>query len=85
LFNRKIDLITEGLSPFFASNLRGLQKDNALTIVDYIHSMTKEINLSDGYRKLNIYALYRISKFFNNRKSYRERIVYLNVKWSGIK
>ena len=51
-----------------ASNLRKLSKDNALTIVDYIHSMKSEINLSDNYRRLNIYALYRLSRFFNNRK-----------------
>ena len=34
--------------------------------------MKNEINLSDGYRKLNIYVLHRISKFFNNRKLYKE-------------
>src|SRR5215204_4119624 len=36
--------------------------------------MKNEINLSDNYRKLNIYALYRISRFFNNRKSYKELV-----------
>jgi hypothetical protein len=34
-----------------------LSKYNALTIIDYILSMKNEINLSDNYRKLNIYAL----------------------------
>lgn len=34
--------------------------------------MKNEINLSDGYRKLNIYVFYSISKFFNNRKTYNE-------------
>ena len=72
LFDRKIDLITEGISPYFASKLRELSKNNALTIIDYVLSMKNEINLSEGYRKLNIYALYSISKFFNNRKSYKE-------------
>lgn len=46
LFDRKIDLITEGIDLFFASKLRGLPKDNALTIVNYILSMKNEINLS---------------------------------------
>lgn len=49
LFDRKIDLITEGIAPFFASKLRELSKDNALTIIDYILSMKNEINLSDNY------------------------------------
>jgi hypothetical protein len=72
LFDRKIDLITEGIAPYFASKLRELSKTNALTMIDYVLSMKNEINLSDGYRKLNIYALYSISKFFNNRKSCKE-------------
>jgi hypothetical protein len=72
LFDRKIDLVAEGLDPFFDSKLRELSEDNALTIVNYILSMKNEINLSDGYRKLNIYVFYSISKFFNNRKKYNE-------------
>jgi 2OG-Fe(II) oxygenase superfamily len=72
LFDRKIDLVTEGLDPFFNSKLRELSEDNALTIVNYILTLKNEINLSDGYRKLNIYVLYSISKFFNNRKKHKE-------------
>jgi hypothetical protein len=72
LFDRKIDLITEGIDLLFASKLMGLPKDNALTIVNYILSMKNEINLSDGYRKLNIYALYIISQFFKNKKTFKE-------------
>jgi integrase len=72
LFDRKIDLITEGIDPFFGSKIRELSEDNALTIVNYILAMKNEINLSDGYRKLNIYVFYSASKFFNNRKTYKE-------------
>jgi hypothetical protein len=72
LFDRRIDLVTEGIGAFFDSKLRELPYNNALTIIDYILSMKNEINLSDGYRKLNIYALYSISKFFNNGKPYKE-------------
>jgi alkylated DNA repair dioxygenase AlkB len=72
LFDRKIDLVTEGLDPFFDSKLRELSKDNALTIVNYILTMKNEINLSDGYRKLNIYVFYSISNFFNSRKKHKE-------------
>ena len=72
LFERKIDLITEGIDRFFVSKLRGLSKDNALTIIDYILSMKNEINLSDNYRKLNIFALQSLSMFLKNKKTYKE-------------
>jgi integrase/recombinase XerD len=74
LFDRKIEIITQGIDSFYVSLLRKLSQDNALTIVNYILSMKNEINISDNYRRLNIYALYRISKFFNNRKSYKELV-----------
>jgi integrase len=72
LFDRKIDFVTAGIDQFFSSKLRTLPKHNALTIIDYVLAMKNEINLSDGYRRLNIYVLYSISKFFANKKSYRE-------------
>jgi hypothetical protein len=71
IFDRKIDLITEGIDRFLVSKLRGLSKDNALTIIDYILSMKNEINLSDNYRKLNIFALHSLSMFLKNKKTYR--------------
>jgi hypothetical protein len=58
LFDRRIDLLTEGIDAFFGSILREILEDNALTIFNYVLSMRSEINLSDGYRKLNIYLLY---------------------------
>jgi hypothetical protein len=72
IFDQRIDLITEGIDSFMASNLRELPKDNALTLANYILSMKSEINLSDNYRRLNIYALYRLSRFFSNRNQYKE-------------
>jgi hypothetical protein len=39
LFDRKIDLVTEGIGAFFDSKLRELPDNNALTIIDYILSM----------------------------------------------
>ena len=74
LFDRKIDLITQGIDSFYVSLLKELSQDNALTIVNYILSMKNEINISDNYRRSNIYTLYRISKFFNNRKLYKELV-----------
>ena len=72
LLDRRIDLITKGIDSFFGSILRELLAGNALTIVNYVLSMRSEINLSDGYRKLNICLLYSVSKFFNNGKAYKE-------------
>ena len=43
LFDRKIDLITQGIDSFYVSLLRELSQDNALTIVDYTLSMKNEI------------------------------------------
>jgi integrase/recombinase XerD len=74
LFDRKIELITQGIDSFYVSLLKELSQDNALTIVNYVLSMKNEINISDNYRRLNIYTLYRISKFFNNSKSYKELV-----------
>jgi integrase len=34
--------------------------------------MKNEINLSNGYRKLNVYVLYIISQFFKNKKTIKE-------------
>jgi hypothetical protein len=71
LFDRRIDLETKGIDSFFGSILKEILADNGLTIVNYVLSMRSEINLSDGYRKLNIYLLYS-SRFYNNRKAYKE-------------
>ena len=69
LFDRKIGLATEGLQPFLVSRLKRLPQENALTLVDYIISMKNEINLSDNYRKLNIYTLYSLSFLIIKRRT----------------
>lgn len=71
------------MEPFHATKIRKLSKDNALAIVNYILSKKTEINLSDGYRKLNILSLCCLSKFIDNKKIFtqmtREDILqYLN-------
>lgn len=71
LFDRKIELATEGMEPFYATKIRKLSKDNALTITNYVLSMKAESNLLDGYRKLNILSLCYLSKFFDNKKPYK--------------
>ena len=50
---RKIENATEGLSPecfnFLHKRVLPTNKENALTICDYISSLRSEINPSDGY------------------------------------
>jgi integrase len=46
-------------------------RDNVLTICDYILSLKSEINLSNSYRRDIIHLLYKFSAFFNN-KSFKE-------------
>jgi integrase/recombinase XerD len=65
LFDRKIDIATEGLEMQYVNRLRTLQPENAMIVVNYIQAMRTEINLSDNYRKLNIFLLSDISKFHN--------------------
>jgi len=49
LFDRKIDIATEGLELQYVNRLRILRPENAMTIVNYIQAMRTEINLSDNY------------------------------------
>ena len=68
LFDRKIDIATEGLELQYVNRLRTLQPENAMIVVNYIRAMRPEINLSDNYRRLNIFSLSDISKFHNDNK-----------------
>jgi len=62
LFDRKVDIITAGLSAGYARALRNeISQDNALIICDCILFMNTVINLSYNYRKSNID---RLVKFF---------------------
>jgi hypothetical protein len=65
----KIAAATEGLSYNCFDHLHDVgnrQKQNALTICDYIFSLKSEINPSDNYRKGIIMMLCSLSAFFNN-------------------
>jgi hypothetical protein len=69
---RKIDLITEGLSHQYAHRLYKTRKDNAPSIVGFVLSMKTEINLSYNHVKNNIIVLTLLSQFHNNQKSFKE-------------
>jgi hypothetical protein len=47
-------------------------KENALTIISYIHVMRTEVNLSDNYRRDLILLLSIFSNYFQNKLSFKE-------------
>ena len=73
LFERKVDLITEGLPMGYAKRLKIVSQasqNNALVICNYIMAMKTEINPSNNYRMINVATLTKLSKFFRNQKSF---------------
>jgi hypothetical protein len=68
LFDKKVTLAVEGLEPFFDKVLRQrTPKGNALIIAEYINTAKREINISNGYRKITIHTLALLSKFHLNQ------------------
>lgn len=72
LFERKVSLITEGLTSSYANRLYKIPRDNAMAIIDFIMSMKTEINLSANHIKNNIMALTLLSQFHYNKKSFKD-------------
>jgi integrase len=67
---RKMENATEGLPSRYLSLLQRMltaNRENDLTICDYIQSLKSEINLSDHYRTDVIVLLCKFSAFFNNK------------------
>jgi hypothetical protein len=71
---RKINLITEGLEPLYAKALGNILKENALAIADFILNINIEINLSDNYKRNYIRVLTQLSKFYHDKKSFKEML-----------
>jgi integrase len=73
IIKTKIENATHGLSSncfnLLHNKVLPANKENALTICDYISTLKSEINPSDGYRKNNILLLCTFSIFFKNAKS----------------
>jgi integrase len=72
VFDKKVALAVEGLEPFFDKILRNTLKENAFIIAEYMNTVKREINISNGYRKSNIYTLTNLSKFHSNIKNFKE-------------
>ena len=71
---RKVNLITEGLEPLYAKALGNISKENALAIADFILNINIEINLSDNHKRNYIRVLAQLSKFYHNKKSFKEML-----------
>jgi hypothetical protein len=69
---RRITLLTEGLEPRYTNALGNISKENALAIVDFILNIKIEINLSDNHKRNYISVLTQLSKFYHNKKSFKE-------------
>lgn len=68
IFDRKVEVATEGLLPYFSRTLYNkIPQENALTIANYIISMKTEINPSSNYRKETIRVLCQLSKYCNHK------------------
>jgi hypothetical protein len=67
---RKMENATGGLPSRCLGLLQRMlpaNRDNVLTICDYIQSLKSEINLSNNYRRDVIDLLFKLSAFFNNK------------------
>jgi hypothetical protein len=74
LFDRKIDLATDGLQRQHVSSLKSLSSvDNRKTIVNFILAMKTESNLSDNHRINYLSCLCILSQFHSTtNKTYKE-------------
>ena len=72
--NRKIELVTKGLSEYIHKQLTELYTlfpENALTIVNYISTQKTEVNIADTYR-LNILSTLVVLSRFSDHKPFKD-------------
>jgi site-specific recombinase XerD len=67
-FDRKLDIVTAGLTKEHSNLLEKIPSESALTVMDYIISLIAEVNTSANYRKDIIKCLTRFIKFCHNSK-----------------
>lgn len=82
-FDRKIELVKEGLQPYISNYFKILGIINGTILADYIIAARSESNISDNYKKEIIKDLFKLSEFFNHQKSFKEitrndLLLYLN-------
>jgi hemerythrin-like domain-containing protein len=67
-FDRKLDIVTAGLTKEHSNLLEKISRENALTVMDYIISLIAEVNPSANYRKDIIKCLPKFIEFCHNSK-----------------
>lgn len=67
-FDRKLDIVTAGLTKEHSNLLEKISRENALTVMDYIISLIAEVNPSANYRKDIIKCLTKFIEFCHNSK-----------------
>jgi hypothetical protein len=73
-FDRKLDIITAGATPFVKEHLlTKITRENCLTIIDYVLAMQTEVSPSQTYRIDTILKLKYFAEF-HNPKSFKEMI-----------
>lgn len=73
LLDRKVEDVASGLVPYYSNMLGNVtlsNKENALTIISYIHVTRTEVNLSDNYRRILVLSVF--SNYFQNKLSFKE-------------
>ena len=69
LLERKIDVVSEGLRPFYRKMLKHkISKENASTLCDYILANKRESNVGTHVIKLKIQTLVNFSEFIGTNK-----------------
>jgi hypothetical protein len=74
LFERKIQIATDGLQEHYRSLLVKMLKENALAVADFITSMNTEINPSSNHRMNCIEIIGQLSKFYDHKKPFSKMI-----------
>jgi len=71
-FDRKLDLITAGASPFIRDHLlTKISRENCLVIIDYVLAFQTEVSPSQKYRIDTIYKLKQLAEF-HKPESFRD-------------
>jgi integrase/recombinase XerD len=72
-FDRKLEIVTEGLTKEYSNLLEKIPREDALTVMDYMISLKAEVNPSLNYRKDIIKCLTKFIAFCHNSFYSNER------------
>ena len=67
LFDMRVDIITEGMIPYYTKTLKKLPYTNAKAIVNFVMALNTEINPSRNYRKSIVAVICSLSKYIKEK------------------